>query len=39
MVVESGLHPGDRVVADGVQKIRDGAVVNPVPFVTAEAAR
>lgn len=39
MVVESGLHPGDRVVADGVQKIRDGAEVNPIPFVTAEAAR
>jgi len=34
VVVESGLHPGDRVVADGVQKIaKDGAVVNPVPYV------
>jgi membrane fusion protein (multidrug efflux system) len=39
MVVESGLQPGDRVVADGVQKIRDGAEVNPIPFVAAEAAR
>jgi len=39
MVVESGLHPGDRVVADGVQKIRDGAEVNPVPFATAKPAR
>jgi RND family efflux transporter MFP subunit len=35
VVVESGLHPGDRVVADGVQKIIDGAVVNPVPFAAA----
>jgi membrane fusion protein, multidrug efflux system len=35
VVVESGLHPGDRVVADGVQKITDGAVVNPVPFAAA----
>jgi len=39
MVVESGLQSGDRVVADGVQKIRDGAEVNPIPFVAAEAAR
>jgi membrane fusion protein (multidrug efflux system) len=32
VVVESGLHPGDRVVVDGIQKIVDGAEVNPVPF-------
>jgi RND family efflux transporter MFP subunit len=36
VVVESGLHPGDRVVADGIQKIVDGAEVNPVPFAAAE---
>lgn len=35
VVVESGLHPGDRVVADGVQKITDGALVHPVPFAPA----
>jgi membrane fusion protein (multidrug efflux system) len=39
VVIVSGLHPGDRVVADGVQKITDGALVNPVPFVAAAAAR
>jgi len=39
VVVLSGLHPGDRVVADGIQKIKDGAVVNPIPFATAEAAK
>jgi membrane fusion protein (multidrug efflux system) len=33
VVVESGLHPGDRVVADGPQKITEGSEVNPVPFV------
>jgi membrane fusion protein (multidrug efflux system) len=38
VVVESGLHPGDRVVADGIQKVRDGAEVNPVPF-TADASK
>lgn len=32
VVVESGLHPGDRVVADGVQKIKPDALVNPIPF-------
>jgi RND family efflux transporter MFP subunit len=31
MVVTSGVHEGDRVVADGVQKVRDGATVNPLP--------
>ena len=39
VVVESGLHPGDRVVADGIQKITDGALVNPVPFAAPEAAK
>ncbi|HVU16525.1 MAG TPA: efflux RND transporter periplasmic adaptor subunit [Candidatus Didemnitutus sp.] len=31
-VVESGLHPGDRVVAEGIQKVKEGAPVNPLPF-------
>jgi len=39
VVVETGLRPGDRVVADGVQKIKEGAVVNPVPFVAPETAK
>jgi RND family efflux transporter MFP subunit len=39
VVIESGLHPGDRVVADGIQKIRDGAAVNPVPFAAAQPAK
>jgi RND family efflux transporter MFP subunit len=39
VVVESGLHPGDRVVADGIQKITDGALVNPVPFVAGQPAK
>ncbi len=32
VVVESGLHPGDKVVADGPQKITEGAEVHPIPF-------
>jgi membrane fusion protein (multidrug efflux system) len=31
-VIESGLEPGDRVVAEGLQKVRDGLVVVPRPF-------
>ncbi len=38
VVVLRGLHPGDRVVADGVQKIVEGAAVNPIPY-TAEAGK
>jgi membrane fusion protein (multidrug efflux system) len=32
-IVEDGLKPGDRVVAEGVQKIRPGAQVNPKAFL------
>ena len=39
VIVESGLHPGDRVVADGIQKIVDGAEVHPVPFEAAEPTK
>ena len=35
-VIASGLNPGDRVVAEGVQKVRTGVRVNPKPF-SAEA--
>ena len=32
-VIAEGLKPGDRVVAQGVQKLRPGMTVNPKPFV------
>jgi RND family efflux transporter MFP subunit len=32
-IVAEGLKPGERVVAEGVQKARPGAQVNPKPFV------
>ena len=35
-VIASGLSPGDRIIAEGVQKVRTGIRVNPKPF-TAEA--
>ena len=31
-IVSSGLQPGERVVVEGLQKARPGAVVVPVPF-------
>lgn len=37
-IVDSGLKPGDRVVMDGFQRIRPGAVVTPTPFQPATAA-
>ncbi len=31
-IIDEGLKPGERVVAEGVQKVRQGAAVNPKPF-------
>jgi membrane fusion protein (multidrug efflux system) len=31
-VITEGLHPGDRVVAEGIQKVQEGLLVNPKPF-------
>jgi membrane fusion protein (multidrug efflux system) len=31
-IIETGLKPGDRVVAEGIQKVRPGAIVNPKPL-------
>jgi membrane fusion protein (multidrug efflux system) len=36
-VITSGLTAGDRVVAEGVQKVKDGSTVTPTPFTTASA--
>ena len=32
-VIDEGLHPGERVVVEGLQKVRPGMVVHPTPFV------
>ncbi|MCA9514612.1 MAG: HlyD family secretion protein [Myxococcales bacterium] len=37
-IVEKGLAAGDRLVMDGLQRIRPGAVVRPVPFQPPAAA-
>ena len=38
-VIAEGLKPGERVVAEGVQKVRPGAKVNPRPFAPEAAGR
>jgi RND family efflux transporter MFP subunit len=31
-IISGGLKPGDRVVAEGIQKVRDGGQVSPKPY-------
>lgn len=38
-IVTSGLNGGERVVAEGVQKVRPGVQVNPKPFAAEAQAR
>jgi membrane fusion protein (multidrug efflux system) len=37
-VVAEGVKPGERVVAEGFQKLKEGMVVNPKPYQENEAA-
>ncbi|MCB1943386.1 MAG: efflux RND transporter periplasmic adaptor subunit, partial [Candidatus Accumulibacter sp.] len=37
-IIASGLKPGEKVIAEGTQKVRDGSVVNPQPFEPAAPA-
>jgi RND family efflux transporter MFP subunit len=36
-IIANGLHPGERVVAEGAQKLRPGTQVNPKPYVAQSA--
>ena len=36
-VIPDGLKPGEKVIAEGIQKVRPGAQVNPKPFGAQEA--
>jgi membrane fusion protein (multidrug efflux system) len=38
-IVTGGLNGGERVVAEGVQKVRPGLQVNPKPFAAEAQAR
>ncbi len=35
-VINTGLNPGERVVAVGAEKVKDGDLVNPSPFKDSE---
>ena len=35
-IIANGLNPGDRIVVEGVQRMRTGVHVNPKPFVGAK---
>lgn len=37
-VISGDVKPGDRVVAEGIQKVREGVMVNPVPYNAAMAS-
>ncbi len=37
-VITGNIKSGDRIVAEGTQKVRDGSLVNPIPFGTATNA-
>jgi membrane fusion protein, multidrug efflux system len=34
-IIEEGLKPGDRIVVEGLQKVRDGATVQPATAAVA----
>lgn len=38
-IIAEGLKPGERVVAEGVQKVRGGMTVNPKPLTTTAEAQ
>jgi len=38
-IVEDGLKQGERVVAEGVQKVQDGTQVNPKPYQSSSTAQ
>jgi len=31
-IIKSGINPGDRIVVQGLQRVKDGMVVNPTPY-------
>jgi membrane fusion protein, multidrug efflux system len=37
-IISDGLKPGDRVVAEGIQKVKDGQQVNPKPYQSSSTA-
>jgi membrane fusion protein (multidrug efflux system) len=38
IAIEEGLNPGERVIAEGTQKVKPDTVVTPKPFTLTETA-
>lgn len=38
-VIEGGLKPGDRVIVEGMQKVRNGQTVKPIPWALSTPAK
>jgi membrane fusion protein (multidrug efflux system) len=38
-IIEQGLSPGERVIAEGAQKVRPDVVVNPKPYVSSRTTQ
>ena len=38
-VIEDGVKPGDRIIVEGAQKVRDGELVKPMPWKPSEAVK
>jgi membrane fusion protein (multidrug efflux system) len=38
-ILDDGVKPGELVIVEGVQKVRDGATVNPKPLATAAGSK
>jgi membrane fusion protein (multidrug efflux system) len=38
-VIDEGLKPGERVVAEGLQKVKEGMIVNPIPYSMPSQAK
>jgi membrane fusion protein (multidrug efflux system) len=38
-IIKQGLHPGDRIVVEGLQKVREGTIVNTTNFVAEAQAK
>jgi multidrug efflux pump subunit AcrA (membrane-fusion protein) len=38
-IIESGVKPGELVVTEGLQKVKDGSVVNPKPGQSTPIAK
>jgi membrane fusion protein (multidrug efflux system) len=38
-VIKEGLHPGDRIIVEGLQKVREGTLVNTTNYVAGQSVK